>query len=78
MSNNRPPQWSTVTVTFIDGTTLVMNMDAGPGISRYLSDELSQSGFCSIRNEREAVIVRADNVRSIHMQLLTHGEPNDR
>lgn len=76
-TRQEPVGWSLVTVTFKDASKreeFTMNVKANPSIGKHILSEMQSTGFCYLFSDRESVVIRADEIHSVHFTKLTTEE----
>lgn len=65
------PAYSLCQVVYTDGTTFEMTIKATPAINNHLMEKMKDTGFLSIFNDTDSVMIRADLIKSISLRKIT-------
>ena len=66
-----PVEYSIVDIVYVDGTTSSFMVKAGPGIAKFLTQELRDSLSLTLRNDTDTLVVLREQLRSFSMRLVT-------
>jgi hypothetical protein len=69
-----PESWSLVEVQTEDGRMLSMNVPVAPNIADWLTQQMRDTGFLTLRNDKESIAISASKVVAFKLTLMTTGE----
>lgn len=69
--NAYPVQYSLVEVTYVDGTTGVFTINAGPSITSHLTTTLRDTGALTLRNDTDTLVILREQLRSFALRKIS-------
>ena len=57
-----PTEWSLAEVQVIGGGIVAIHVPVGPGIGEFFTQKMRDTGFLTLRNDKESVSIAADRI----------------
>lgn len=67
-------QWSLAEVQVKGGHVISLTIKAGPSLADWLTNQMRDNGFLTLRNDKESISIAAKHVVAFKLTLLTTGE----
>ena len=70
-----PPAWSLAEVQTDGGAMITLHVPVAPGIAEYLAQSMRDTGFLTLRNDKESLSIAADRVVAFKLTRIVGEQP---
>lgn len=69
-----PVEWSLAEVQVKGGHMISLSIKASPALADWLTQQMRDNGFLTLRNDKESISIAAKHVVAFKLTLMTTGE----